>query len=121
MKSDPSFTNTIVWNTLPLPQVSSDPRAEIILAGQEVLKVRDETPNLPLGMQYDPLKMKPKLIEAHEQLDELVCVAFGADRHLATDRDRQRVLFEQYETVSAGLLAGLTSGRTRRRTARSGS
>lgn len=108
MKSDPSFTNTIVWNTLPLPQVPADLRVELVLAGQVVLKIRNQTPDVPLGVQYDPQKMRAELIEAHRRLDELVCAAFGADGLIETDRDRQRLLLQQYERVDAGLSANPT-------------
>ncbi|SEO75429.1 class I SAM-dependent DNA methyltransferase [Trujillonella endophytica] len=106
MKSDPSFTNTIVWNTLPVPTMESDLRAEIVLAGQEVLRVREENPTTPLGMQYDPLRMRLELTEAHQKLDALVCAAFGANGHLEAERDRQRLLFEQYEKTTVSLQAG---------------
>lgn len=44
MKSDLRFSNKIVWNTLPLPEVSNKQRAAIIAAGQDVLEARAEQP-----------------------------------------------------------------------------
>ena len=97
LKSDPSFTNTIVWNTLPLPTISDVVRAEIIEAGKAVLSARQHTPDMPLGQQYDPEFMGLPLVNAHKALDELVCLAFGAAGSLEIERDRQRLLFERYE------------------------
>lgn len=97
MKSDPSFTNTIVWNTLPLPAVSTELKHKIIAAGQAVLAVRAATPEVPLGKQYDPKLMRSELSEAHSELDALVCIAFGADGLLDGDRERQRLLFERFK------------------------
>lgn len=114
MKSDPSFTNTIVWNTLPIPQTDSDLRREIIEAGSRIIKIRNEAPTVPLGRQYEPRSMRPALLDVHRELDELVCRAFGADRRLDDDRDRQRLLFERYEHATAGLLAPVSASRQKR-------
>lgn len=105
MKSDPSFTNTIVWNTLPLPVVGPIVRQDIIAAGEQVLAVRGATPDLPLGKLYDPRLMRADLVDAHRNLDHLVCKAFGARGLLESDRDRQRLLFERFqETQDRGRL-----------------
>src|SRR5699024_5720457 len=40
LKSDYRFSNTIVWNNLPLPNVSEELRAQDIEAGQGVLQAR---------------------------------------------------------------------------------
>lgn len=115
MKSDPSFTNTIVWNTLPLPEVDEAWRSEIVEAGKRILAVRAETPDASLGQQYEPTAMRPELVAAHRHLDALVCRAFGAEANLARFEDRQRLLFECYDKLTAGLLA---SGSVRKKMSR---
>ena len=115
MKSDPSFTNTIVWNTLPLPEVDEALRSEIVEAGKRILAVRAETPDASLGQQYEPTAMRPELVAAHRHLDALVCRAFGAEANLARFEDRQRLLFECYDKLTAGLLA---SGSVRKKMSR---
>lgn len=104
MKSDPSFTNTIVWNTLPMPGIEPGLRTAIVDAGQRVLEIRGQSPDLPLAQQYDPKSMADTLVEAHRELDRLVCVAFGARDLLESDRDRQRLLLQRYEDLTVGLL-----------------
>ncbi|MBR4413823.1 MAG: class I SAM-dependent DNA methyltransferase, partial [Aeriscardovia sp.] len=47
LKSDPGFSNTIVWNNLPLPSLDSKPelRDQICTAGKNILTVRDSIPH----------------------------------------------------------------------------
>lgn len=103
MKSDPSFTNTIVWNTLPLPGVKDVVRSEIVEAGRAIIKARSQSPGKNLAEQYEPRKMSKMLTAAHQDLDSLVDVAFGMDyRKEQSERKRQRVLFERYEELATG-------------------
>lgn len=112
MKSDPSFTNTIVWNTMPLPDIDPALRIKIIDAGSGVLGARQADKSL--AVQYDPAAMPPVLLEAHRSLDVLVCQAFGATEILDDERDRQRLLFERYEEFTRDLLTPPPVGRRRR-------
>jgi hypothetical protein len=96
LKSDPSFSNTLVWNSFPLPDVPQDLREQIIEAGQGVLQARDLHPDRSLAGHYNPLAMEPTLISAHGSLDRLVDRAFGAKTTLSTDAERQELLFKQY-------------------------
>lgn len=101
LKSDPSFTNTIVWNTLPLPMVSPATRGAIITAGRRVLAARELRPNASLAEQYDPARMAPELMEAHSLLDEAVDRAFGATSGCRSDLERQELLFTRYAELAA--------------------
>lgn len=99
MKSDPSFSSTIVWNNLPLPEISEDQRQRIIKAGQGVLAARELHPERSLAEHYNPLAMDPALVKAHDALDREVDKAFGAARKLTTERQRQELLFENYAAL----------------------
>ena len=96
LKSDPSFSNTLVWNSLPLPALGPDLKAEIIQLGNEIIKVRDTFEGKSLADIYNPLGMSPSLIKAHENLDRLVDKAFGAKKALSNNVERETLLFEQY-------------------------
>jgi len=121
MKSDPSFSNTIVWNNLPLPSLDSNPelRDQICDAGKNILTVRDSIPHnlrdeinklddeslkkdlletqVNLAYLYDPENMPESLREAHQQLDVLVDQAFGAEKYLKEDDTaRLQLLFKDY-------------------------
>lgn len=77
LKSDPSFANTLVWNTFPLPIVSENERGRVITAGKSVLDVRKQFPDKSLADLYNPLAMPPTLIAAHDALDKVVDRIFG--------------------------------------------
>jgi hypothetical protein len=108
LKSDPSFTNTIVWNTLPLPPVSPEFRDKIISAGKSILAARSLGPTKSLAQHYDPGSMTAELLSAHNALDALVDRAFGSSQTCTSERERQRILFARYEELTAPLLANST-------------
>ena len=97
-----NFSNTVVWNTLPLPQLDGDLRRRIIDAGQRVLTARRNHPGASLADLYDPLVMPADLREAHRSLDELVDVAFGAEKPCVSEAERLQVLFDSYEFLLKG-------------------
>ena len=101
MKSDLRFSNKIVWNTLPLPEVSDKQRAAIIAAGQGVLDARAEQPGVSLADMYNPLAMAPSLLKAHRALDRVVDRAFGARKALETNEERLAILFKRYQEMTA--------------------
>lgn len=102
LKSDLNFSNKIVWNTLPLPEVSDKERAAIIAAGQGVLDARAEQPGASLADMYNPLAMAPSLLKAHRVLDRAVDRAFGAKKPLETNEERLALLFKRYQEMTAG-------------------
>ena len=102
MKSDLSFSNTIVWNNLPLPPVSEDLRARIIAAGKKILAAREAIEEragerVGLDKMYASLDdMDPALRKAHEELDLVVDVAFGASRPCTSNDQRISILIGRY-------------------------
>jgi len=113
IKSDLRFSNTIVWNNLPLPTPSTAAREDIIRAGVQILEARNLHPEKSLEQHYEPGHMTSELLSAHRALDELVDRAFGARALCESERDRQQILFAAYEELTAPLLAA--SGQKRRR------
>lgn len=95
------FANKVVWNTLPLPEVSDKQRAAIIAAGQGVLAARAEQPGVSLADMYNPLAMSPSLLKAHRALDRAVDRAFGARKALETNEQRLAILFKRYQEMTA--------------------
>lgn len=95
------FANKIVWNTLPLPEVSDKQRTAIIAAGQGVLDARAEQPGVSLADMYNPLAMAPSLLKAHRVLDRAVDRAFGAKKPLETNEERLALLFKRYQEMTA--------------------
>lgn len=107
MKSDLSFSNTVVWNNLPLPEVSEEQRTKVIAAGRKVLAAREaieERAGEPVSLaeMYASLAtMDPALRAAHDELDSAVDVAFGASRRCSSDAKRLEILFERYQELTA--------------------
>src|SRR5699024_1782163 len=101
IKSDLRFSATVVWNNLPLPEVSGKQRDQVIAGGQAVLEARALSPERSLAQHYAPLAMDPALLKAHRTLDVAVDKAFGAKRVCASEQQRQRILFERYAELTA--------------------
>ncbi|WP_408936226.1 DNA methyltransferase [Corynebacterium tuberculostearicum] len=99
LKSDLNFANTLTWNTFPVPELDEKARQKIIKAGKKVLDARALHPERSLAEHYTPLAMAPELIKAHDGLDREVDKAFGAPRKLTTIRQRQELLFANYEKL----------------------
>lgn len=100
LESRLSFSSTITWNNFPLPVVGHSTRQRIIKAGKKVLDARALHPERSLAKHYNPLAMTPELIKAHDALDREVDKAFGAPRKLTTERQRQELLFANYEKLT---------------------
>lgn len=101
LKSDPNFSNTVVWNNLPLPALDDDTRAALIEAGRNVLAARANHPGQSLADLYDPDYMPTDLRAAHRELDKIADVAFGARKWLKDDDDtRLQVLFKSYTRMT---------------------
>ena len=126
LKSDLSFSNTVVWNNLPVPQISEEQRRKVIAAGRKVLAAREaieERAGEPVSLadMYASLAtMDPALRAAHDELDSAVDVAFGASRRCSSDAKRLEILFERYQELTAAeeTAKPAKKPRARRRTAK---
>lgn len=102
LKNDCSFSNTVVWNTIPLPELNHEVRWGVIEAGQEVLAARANHPGQSLADLYDPDFMPSDLRRAHRELDKIVDMAFGAVRLCASNDERLQMLFDSYLRMTSG-------------------
>ena len=96
LKNDCNFSNTVVWNNLPLPELTSDMRAKVIEAGKAVLQARANHPGQSLADLYDSTYMPQDLRKAHDELDKIVDVAFGATKPCSNSDERLEILFKSY-------------------------
>ena len=119
LESRLSFSNTVVWNNLPLPEVSEEQRRKVI-AAREAIEERAGEP-VSLAKMYASLAtMDPALRAAHDELDSAVDVAFGATRRCSSEAKRLEILFERYQELTAAEEAAKPAKkpRARRRTAK---
>lgn len=100
LKSDCRFSNTVVWNNLPLPALDEDLHNKMVAAGQAVLQARANHPGQSLADLYDPDYMPVDLRKAHEALDRVVDVAFGASKPCKSDDERLQILFDKYSEMA---------------------
>ncbi len=77
LKSDYSYSNTIVYNNFPWPTPTDAQKAKIEQTAQAILDARALYPDSSLADLYDELTMPPKLRKAHQENDRAVMQAYG--------------------------------------------
>lgn len=98
-RADTNFSNTLVWNTFPVPEASAAFRARVVLAGQHVLSVRRRH-DRSLESLYGVDTMPDALLDAHQGLDAAVAACFGPEGEAArNEADRQEVLIGYYKRL----------------------
>ena len=103
MKSDYSYSNTIVYNNYPWAEKPTDKQVKAIeTAAQKVLDARLEFPESSLADLYDPLTMPQVLVKAHSELDKAVDLAYRP-QPFTSEANRMVFLFELYEKYTADL------------------
>jgi len=95
------FSNTLVWNTFPFPEVSETEKLRLGQATEEILLARSEFPDASLADMYDPNAMPTTLYRAHENLDSLVDTTFGMRSRVLSDSERLGVLLRHFEELQA--------------------
>jgi hypothetical protein len=97
------YSKDVVYNNFPWPENPSEKQKTAIeKAAQNVLDVRTEFPNSNLADLYDPLTMPPKLVKAHQELDNAVDLAYRP-QPFPSETKRMEFLFELYEKYTADL------------------
>ena len=77
LKSDYSYSNTIVYNNFIWPEVTEQQKALISKTAQAILDERALYPDSSLADLYDPLTMPPELLKAHKANDKAVLALYG--------------------------------------------
>ena len=77
LKSDYSYSNTIVYNNFPWPNPTPKQKELIEKTAQGILDARALYPDSSLADLYDPLTMPPELRKAHTANDVAVMQAYG--------------------------------------------
>ena len=97
LKEDPRYSNTLVWNTFPLPSLSDQRKTALEDHWWEIDRVRKEAGfGRTLGDLYAPKTMPSDLRRAHEDLDTTMEAIFGSRRY-RSDADRIEHLLQLYE------------------------
>jgi hypothetical protein len=105
-KSDYQYTNTLVYNTFPWPEISAEQRQQISQLVEHILDARNVHTAATLADLYDPTTMPAALRRAHEALDRSVDRLYRRTR-FDNERERVRHLFELYAHQTAPLAPAL--------------
>ena len=101
LKGDYRYSNSLVWNTFPMPELSDDDKEALNKTAQKILNSRHYHPDLKLGDMYNPGNMGPQLLAAHKENDRVLEKIFR-DKPFKNDEDRLAHLFERYAEMTQG-------------------
>ena len=99
LKSDYSYSNTIVYNNLPWPSPTEAQKAKIEQTAQAILNARALYPDSSLADLYDELTMPPELRKAHQNNDRAVMQAYGFDVKTMTESSCVAELMKMYQKL----------------------
>ncbi len=101
MRTDFSYSNTLGWNTFPVPLLTEKNRSDLNRSSVNILIARERHFPCTIAELYDAKIMPDDLREAHRQNDELLeRIYFG--RRMKNDTDRLENLFALYRKAVAG-------------------
>ena len=101
MRTDFSYSNTLGWNTFPVPTLTEKNKADLARCAEDILLAREAHFPATIADLYDPDNMPADLREAHERNDE-VLERIYIGRRFRNDTDRLEKLFELYTKTTAG-------------------
>lgn len=100
LKSDYSYSATLVYNTYPWPDITDAQRKQIEVLAEDILMARENYPDKPLAYLYDPDTMPNDLMAAHKALDEAVERLYRRTP-FRDAAERLEHLFARYEALIA--------------------
>ena len=95
LKHDYSYSITLVYNTLPIPDLSAEQKRSLSDRSRDILKARARNPGKTLAWLYDPDTMPNELRKAHEEND-LYIEQHIYGRTFKDDSHRLEHLFSMY-------------------------
>lgn len=102
LRMDISYSNTLGWNTFPLPTLTEQNKADLIRTAENILLAREAHFPATIADMYDPEAMDrdyPDLRAAHEENDEaLERIYIG--RRFRNDTERLEKLFDLYTKMT---------------------
>ncbi|MBQ1591574.1 MAG: methylase [Treponema sp.] len=99
LKSDYSYSNTIVYNNFPWCTPTDEQKAKIEKTAQAILDARAKYPDSSLADLYDETLMPPDLRNAHQENDKAVMQAYGFSTKM-TESECVAELFKMYENLT---------------------
>ncbi|WP_413460155.1 class I SAM-dependent DNA methyltransferase [Herbaspirillum huttiense] len=99
LKTDFRYSNTLGWNTFPVPLLTEQSKADMAQCAQDILLARESHFPATIADLYDPENMPDNLRRAHERNDE-VLERIYIGRRFKNDTERLEKLFELYTKMT---------------------
>ena len=100
MRTDFSYSNTLGWNTFPVPKLTEKNKADLTRCAEDILLAREAHFPATIADLYHPESMPDNLRHAHERNDE-VLERIYIGRRFKNDTERLEKLFELYTKMTA--------------------
>ncbi len=94
-----SYSNTLGWNTFPVPALTEKNKADLTCCAEDILLAREAHFPATIAELYEPEAMPDDLRQAHERNDEtLERIYIG--RRFRNDTERLEKLFDLYTKMT---------------------
>lgn len=103
LKTDFRYSNTLGWNTFPVPPLTEKNKADLTRCAEDILLAREAHFPATIAELYDPERMDrdfPDLRAAHDRNDE-VLERIYIGRRFKNDTERLEKLFDLYTKMTA--------------------
>ena len=100
LKNDFQYSNTMAWNTFPVPKFTPEQLEQLSASARKILKTRYQHYPKTIAQLYDPDKMPDDLRAAHKANDDLL-EAMYIGRPFRNDTERLEKLFKLYAAKAA--------------------
>ena len=103
LKTDYRYSNTLGWNTFPVPTLTDRNKADLTRCAEEILLAREQYFPATIADMYDRDRMDtefPLVREAHDRNDEILERIY-IGRRFKNDTERLEKLFELYTKMTS--------------------
>jgi hypothetical protein len=100
LKTDFRYSNTLGWNTFPVPRLTEQNKADLTTCAENILLAREAHFPATIAELYNPDTMPENLRAAHEHNDD-VLERIYIGRRFKNDTERLEKLFELYTKMTA--------------------
>ena len=114
LKTDFRYSNTLGWNTFPVPTLTAQNKADLTACAENILLAREAHFPATIADLYDPSTMPDNLRRAHDRNDE-VLERIYIGRRFKNDTERLEKLFALYTKMTATPAAPATPAKKIRR------
>lgn len=112
MRTDFRYSNTLGWNTFPVPLLTEQNKADLTRCAEDILLAREAHFPATIAELYDPDQMPENLRHAHERNDE-VLERIYIGRRFRNDTERLEKLFDLYAKMTGTQTAAKKTRKTR--------